>query len=66
MTEIELKPCPFCGGEAKVKKTRQGYCVEAYSVICENIKCRGNAKKYVRNMNTAIDDWNRRAEDERH
>jgi Lar family restriction alleviation protein len=60
----ELKPCPFCGGAAKIKKTTQ--CLtEAYSVICKDKECRGRAVKPLRDIEAAIVAWNRRATDER-
>ena len=35
MSEIKLKPCPFCGGEAILKRDRIGlYCVK-----CTNCGC---------------------------
>ncbi len=39
----ELKPCPFCGGEAKLKQltighNNEGHILNHYTVLCE--KCR--------------------------
>ena len=57
----ELKPCPFCGGEAEIKKTTQ--CLtEAYSVVCKDKGCRGHAVKPLRDKEAAIVAWNRRGE----
>lgn len=37
MRKINLKPCPFCGGEAKVEENELfGGCYEA---SCTNLKC---------------------------
>ena len=54
----ELKPCPFCGGEA-------AYSSERGQVICKEPTCRGwlqpNCWVYLSKQN-AISHWNRRAE----
>ena len=61
----ELKPCPFCGGEAILRKvatgrSRSGY---EYYIRCGNLKC----PVYVVTCNRdtedeVIENWNRRAE----
>lgn len=57
--KIELKPCPFCGGEAVLVKTNQSF-ANAYSVCCSDKFCRGRAFKPVRAEHIAIEAWNRR------
>lgn len=47
----ELKPCPFCGGEAKIG---------AASVYCDNCPAIIWAQPYD-NIDFAIEAWNRRA-----
>ena len=61
----ELKPCPFCGGEAVLKKVLIGVCPDDYEyyVKCDNIIC----SVYLATCNRptaeeATEDWNRRAE----
>ena len=41
MTEksVKLKPCPFCGGEAELKKLGV-ICDEGYAVVCKECKAR--------------------------
>lgn len=56
----ELKPCPFCGGEAEVKKSKQCLAI-AYTVVCKDKLCRGRSYKCVRAEHIAIEMWNRRA-----
>ena len=66
MNEIELKPCPFCGGEATFKRDRISgiYCVK-----CTNCKCMttfqfdfGEGEEVSKRK--AADVWNRRVVDE--
>ena len=58
----ELKPCPFCGGEADIHITDDGY----YVVGCSTLGCYCNA--YESDIpefpieEYAIQAWNRRAE----
>lgn len=46
MSEIELKPCPFCSGKAQIVKTQSGYkqnpstILDTWAVQCENKCCR--------------------------
>ena len=62
MSEIKLKPCPFCGGEAILKRDRIGlYCVK-----CTNCGCMttfqfdfGEGEEVSKRK--ATDVWNRRA-----
>ena len=56
MSEVNLKRCPFCGGEAELRKHNRG-CVFAYGVRCKNL-C---VEQYtLENKETAIKDWNTR------
>lgn len=63
----ELKPCPFCGGEARLKRINgyYGYTSDAYSVEC--LCCGATIKKsngYRDLTNSVISSWNRRAKDD--
>lgn len=61
----ELKPCPFCGGEAKLHQTTYGNNIAAYVVWCGNRNCDVSpTTRYRRFRKEAIEAWNRRAEDE--
>lgn len=57
---VELKPCPFCGGKAILKKNRysSGYYVTCLSHKCSMIvaTCQRETKE------EAAEAWNRRAE----
>ena len=71
----ELKPCPFCGGKAKVKATKKDY-VE-FTIWCE-CECGAQTEEFCPDTNKeddtmanieeskkrAIKAWNRRANDE--
>ena len=49
----ELKPCPFCGGEAETE-WHHGYCGVKCNDCCAEVSADG--------MNDAIEAWNRRTE----
>lgn len=59
----ELKPCPFCGGEAYLKSACSETVVvgiipvNEYKVICK--KCRCNSGEWMQ-KSKAIEAWNRR------
>lgn len=68
---INLKSCPFCGGEAEMKKLGI-ICDEGYGVVCSKCKARttlffvskADAEPEVlreRTMKLAADKWNTRA-----
>ena len=50
----ELKPCPFCGGNAEIKKYTR------FWVACDD--CLTESAAYA-TKEEAIEAWNRRAED---
>lgn len=68
----DLKPCPFCGGEALLMLQNNG----CWNVECNT--CLARTKAYMPKnvnpweaydaiqtaVNKAVDDWNRRANDE--
>ena len=71
MSEIELKPYPFCGGEADLKQHRTidgQLCPEIAYVECNNCGC--STRKYWLNnyygstdtIADSIEAWNRRAD----
>jgi Lar family restriction alleviation protein len=70
MNETKLKPCPFCGGKAELKKSKlpddiafDGYlycvvCQCGYKVAMRDSAATRESEEYI------IDFWNRRATDE--
>ena len=57
----ELKPCPFCGGEALVSEFI-GHGFRSYPVGCKERK---TLMKYVDSKEAAIQAWNTRAYEEK-
>ena len=66
----ELKPCPFCGGEAELKKYMCSLGNDGYYVV--ECKICGAKGKAIRNTSfisendekRAIEAWNRRADND--
>ena len=72
MEHNELKPCPFCGGEARlydeIDNRRLGACIKRCFVVCNNCYASGGEAndfnvKYGDYEKLAIELWNRRAND---
>lgn len=55
MSEIKLKPCPFCGGEAELFRDYMGW----YVIECT--AC-GNGTLHFAKSDGAVNAWNRRAD----
>lgn len=59
----ELKPCPFCGGEAELSKYYPGFSRKSYVMVrCRS--CRANTGDW-RRRDIAVARWNRRIENPR-
>ena len=65
--EIEIKPCPFCGGKAKLLKDEFGGTSDWWYAACGNLDCGIRAETADRpTPQEAAKLWNRRAgEDEK-
>ena len=56
----ELKPCPFCGGEAEYVDNG-----DYKDVSCKDFRCRGWAESLnCTSKKEAIEAWNRRVDNE--
>lgn len=65
MSEQNLKPCPFCGGEAIVRKERYVTIEEKWIVECNSPTCVCKPKTIVYpSQESAVNAWNRRSNDE--
>lgn len=67
MKQLELKPCPFCGGEAEFIQDRV---LGLYAVWCKKCKCQTTyqfdfCKGLGVSKHKAAEAWNNRAGDER-
>lgn len=54
----DLKPCPFCDGEAEVNYVDLGGYEDGYEVRCPDCGC---GTDYFYTKQEAIEAWNRRA-----
>ena len=61
-TEIELKPCPFCGGKAAISRTKESgtkaYCKDCY---CKTVRYIGVLEEPEAEKEMATQVWNKRA-----
>lgn len=74
MKETELKPCPFCGGEAVLYHQSSKYTnFDGDYVYCMKCGCRtrffecygGTGKKHEDTEKEATNAWNRRSDNEK-
>lgn len=68
MSNIEIKPCPFCGKTARVRCETDFDDINYYRVTCLTSRCYGhNSRYYVSRFTskeTAIKAWNRKSEND--
>lgn len=57
MEKLDLKPCPFCGGQGKVMIPTGRY-LTFYVVMCEECRCR---TKEFPDKEMAVEVWDRRS-----
>ena len=58
---LDLKPCPFCGGEAEMYITKPVPHTYAFNPRCKKDSCCGRTNKKYAERQTAIKSWNKRA-----
>lgn len=56
----DLKPCPFCGGQAEMYETRHIPKGMDYTPRCHNTSCCGRLSKKYATKELAIMMWNKR------
>ena len=59
---VDLKPCPFCGGEADVIEHLFHGLDSSYGLQCK--KCEAETYQFYRSEEKAIKAWNSRAGEE--
>lgn len=60
----DLRPCPFCGGEAVLKTYRDNLRGDAFAAMCQKTDCPGRTYRKRATSKAAAEAWNRRAEPE--
>lgn len=64
MSEIKLKPCPFCGGEAEI---REWYIKgianrKHFRSYCKKCGCECRNNQGYKHISKAVEKWNERAD----
>ena len=57
---MEMKPCPFCGGEARLVSVWQGSYGFVYGIMC--FEGCSALSAYCKEKQEAIERWNRRVQ----
>lgn len=61
MSNVKLKPCPFCGGVAKVTEDNTIENIPQYQIRCKNISCTIRPKtNWCIDKTEALTHWNTR------
>lgn len=60
MKEVKLKPCPFCGGEAKILVKCDRIIGNKYVATCRDNHCIGRVYRKWHSEQAAREAWNRR------
>ena len=60
----DLRPCPFCGGNAELKTYRDKLRGDTFVAMCQKTDCPGRTYRKRATLKAAIEAWNRRAEPE--
>ena len=55
---VQLKPCPFCGGDAHIDETVNGGTRKMYRIECA--ECYANSQWFFDHPDGAVEIWNRR------
>lgn len=58
----KLKRCPFCGGQAKVYKTKFNFLYEEYAYQIYCVCCQAQTR-YSNTLEKAIKEWNKRTKE---
>ena len=58
----ELKPCPFCGGEACIQRHEFIGYTDTFGVVC--LDCCAETRQFFTDKKVAVRAWNRRAKNE--
>lgn len=58
--KVDLKPCPFCSGEAEMVVWPYSKTKNQYMPRCKDHSCCGRSDKRWTDLHTAVYAWNRR------
>lgn len=56
----DLRPCPFCGGNAELKTYRDNLRGDTFAAMCQKTDCPGRTYRKRATIKAAIEAWNRR------